>query len=205
MKNQVRLNLGCGIVLSKGWINVDNYFNKEDLEDGIKTGKGIWRKAVVEEGAEFVRADIHKLPFPDNYADYVLLDNVIEHISHRTVLNVLKEINRVMKKGATLKLITPDADALALSWMKMAINTFDLDTYIYNMKSILGSHDHEGEYHKCLFNSYFLNYFLVIAGFTDGKIMRFGKGAPTELDGIGLREQLGGVYAFDWLVAIVQK
>lgn len=55
----IKINLGCGKDYREGWINVD--FNKE------------------------VKADIYadftsKLPLKNNYADLVLLDNILEHI-----------------------------------------------------------------------------------------------------------------------------
>ena len=67
MKKQIKLNLGCGIRLVKGFINVDKAFTLED----IKAQAGPFRQAVCEKGAKFVQADMCNLPFEDNFADYI--------------------------------------------------------------------------------------------------------------------------------------
>lgn len=207
MKKQIKLNLGCGIVLHKGWVNVDNFFTLEDLIDGAKTKKGLWRFAEIPKGAEFVQGDIHKLPFPDNYADYALLDNVIEHVPYREVPGVLAEIRRVLKPGGTLKVITPDMDALVLQWLKVSLLPFDYERYIETLRPIVGGQEQVGEFHQCLFTLDSLNYSLALAGFTEGQLLRCKKGDLCEPDGVGLRESVKKrhVYMFDWLVGIVKK
>ena len=82
----IRINLGCGNDYKKGWVNVD--FNKE------------------------VKADVYvdftkKLPFKENYADLVLLDNVLEHIEPEKYFFFLEELHRICKKGAIIHIYVP--------------------------------------------------------------------------------------------------
>lgn len=81
-----RINLGCGRNYRNGWINVD--FNKE------------------------VKADVYtdfrkKLPFKDNYADLIVLDNVIEHIPDEKYFQFVEELHRICKKGAKICIYAP--------------------------------------------------------------------------------------------------
>ena len=46
--------------------------------------------------------DSEKLPFKNNYADVVLLDNVIEHIEPDGYLSFLEELHRICKRGAII-------------------------------------------------------------------------------------------------------
>ena len=56
---------------------------------------------------EFKHCDITKqLPFTDNYFDYVLLMEVVEHLRNPYV--VLAEINRIIKGGGSLVISTPN-------------------------------------------------------------------------------------------------
>lgn len=59
------------------------------------------------EEIEFRHCDITKeIPFPDGFFDYVLLAEVLEHL--RNPYEVFASINRVMKKGGSLVLSTPN-------------------------------------------------------------------------------------------------
>jgi len=56
---------------------------------------------------EFKHCDITKeMPFKDNTFDYVLLMEVVEHL--RNPYTVISEINRVIKKGGSLIISTPN-------------------------------------------------------------------------------------------------
>jgi SAM-dependent methyltransferase len=49
-----------------------------------------------------------QLPFRDNAFDYVFSEHMIEHISYRDGMGLLKEIFRILKPGGKLRLATPD-------------------------------------------------------------------------------------------------
>lgn len=82
----ININLGCGLDYRRGWINVD--FNKE-----VKTD---------------VYADLtKKLPFKDNYADYILLDNVLEHVERDRYFQFLEELYRICKPTGIIEIFVP--------------------------------------------------------------------------------------------------
>jgi len=78
-----KLNLGCGKKILKDFVNVD-----------IVPGEGVvvWDLETI-------------LPFEDNTFDYILMDNVFEHIHKRGQL--LKELQRIGKNGTTIDIIVP--------------------------------------------------------------------------------------------------
>ena len=80
-----KLNFGCGKAIKRGWINVD-----------IQKGKGI------DKSFNF---DKFPYPFESNTFDYVLLDNVLEHLDRPS--EVLNELRRICKKDAIIKIIVP--------------------------------------------------------------------------------------------------
>lgn len=83
----VRLHLGCGRKIFPGWINIDGYDDHADL-----------------------KADIRKLPFPDNHADVIAAIHVFEHFPVWEVTALAKEWLRVLKPGGSLILELPDLD-----------------------------------------------------------------------------------------------
>lgn len=172
---KIKLNLGCGVYLMKDFINVDMAYELDE----IKSKKGHFVNAVVEPGAKYIKADIRNLPFDDNYADYVEMMEVIEHISFHEVIPTLQEIYRVMKPGAVLKLTCPNLDGVVLDWLRMAtLPTFDVDVYIRMAEVVYGNQTAMGEYHHCPFNPKFMHYCMSAVGFSTIKIASFQAGTP---------------------------
>lgn len=87
MKNVVKLNLGCGTKYLKGYINCD-----------IATTVKIDKK---------VNLNIFPYPFKDNYADEILMDNVLEHLDD--IPAVMEELYRITKADGKIILIVPYA------------------------------------------------------------------------------------------------
>lgn len=160
----VKLNLGCGVHLKSGWINVDYAFTEEE----VRSKKGYFQEATIEPDAEFVQAKIEKLPFPDDYADEVEMISVIEHIPIAEVVPNLQEVYRVMKPGAKLKILTPSFNGAVLQWLEVALMDFDLQLYREAAEVIYGNQAGEGEFHCTPFTPDFMNYCIVAAGFKEG-------------------------------------
>ena len=80
-----KLNLGCGSTVMDGFVNVD-YVKKD--------------------GVDIVH-DLEKFPYPfeDNSVDFILMDNVMEHLVD--TVGVMKECYRILKPGGKIKLVFP--------------------------------------------------------------------------------------------------
>jgi predicted SAM-dependent methyltransferase len=197
-----RLNLGCGLWLKKGFINVDKFFTEEQ----IRSKKGAFIHAKIEKNAKFIQADIGSMPFKDNYADFVEMNQVIEHFPMRQVVTYMREVYRVMKKGGKLVLTAPNFTGVAADWISMVVNPpFNFDTYIDLAEIIYGNQLSEGESHRCPFTSDFLNFVLTSAGFTDGKIYMVRKGTPVKAVKFLVPLKKNSVFRNDNLVAEVIK
>ena len=83
--NLRKLNLGCGRDIKKGYINID--------------------KAKIP-GVDVVH-NLNKYPWPfkDNYFDEIYARDFIEHTEN--LVKTMKEISRVSKNNAKLRLIVP--------------------------------------------------------------------------------------------------
>jgi SAM-dependent methyltransferase len=84
-RERVKLNLGSGRDIRKGYINCDKH-----------------RKF----GADMiVNLDVFPYPFADGSADEILLDNTLEHLEWPS--KVLNECHRILKKGGLLHIKVP--------------------------------------------------------------------------------------------------
>lgn len=145
-----KLNLGCGANILPGWINVDNY------------------KLPKSKNKDFVQADIRNLPFKDNFADYIIMDQVLEHFGFKEIPAVLFEVRRVLKKGGKCVIIVPDFADAARQWLTIDHNNhFDPYVFHYLSEVIYGNQMHEGEYHKTAMSAGFLNYVCNMVGLTN--------------------------------------
>lgn len=86
----MKLNLGCGRNILKGWINLD--ISKEVKPD--------------------VCHNLNEFPYPfkDNKFDYIFADNVLEHLDN--LIPTLEELSRITKESGTIEIIVPLAPTM---------------------------------------------------------------------------------------------
>lgn len=87
-----KLNLGAGRGWKKeGWISIDHAINK--------------------------RTPCWRIPLPDHSCDIVFTSHMVEHISHYRIEQTIIEINRVLRIGGRIRLLTPDLFKLARAYV----------------------------------------------------------------------------------------
>jgi predicted SAM-dependent methyltransferase len=91
---EMRLNLGCGDDIKKGYINIDVRRTKPEVLQ-------------IDLEKELLRF------FPDESADEIIAKDFIEHLSWRVVEDFLKDCFRVLKKGGRLFIQCPDLEVIA--------------------------------------------------------------------------------------------
>lgn len=80
----MKLNFGCGGNSLEGWSNHDS------------------------------EVDIRKrLPFPDESADFILAEHVVEHVTPQQAWNFFKECHRILKPGGVIRIAVPDICRIA--------------------------------------------------------------------------------------------
>lgn len=53
-----------------------------------------------------------KLPFKDNSLDFIYCSHMVEHLNDMTIINLLKESKRVLKRNKVIRIVTVDFDLL---------------------------------------------------------------------------------------------
>lgn len=159
-KKEICVNLGSGSNIVKGYINIDNFELSGDKD--------------------FVKADITKdIPIESDTVDYVICDQVLEHIPMKDVPAVLYNIRRILKVGGRAVIIVPDFEDAARQWLDARLNVgFSPIRYQWFSEVIYGNQVHEGEYHKTPMCAAYLNYVLNMVGLPKHEITfhpAFGK------------------------------
>ena len=71
--------------------------------------------------------DITKLEFKDNSAELIYASHVLEYFDREEVIPILKEWNRVLKPGGTLRIAVPDFYSIIQLYY---LNNHSLDTFL---------------------------------------------------------------------------
>ena len=91
------INLGCGDIFHKDWINID-FESKSD---------------------EVIKHNLLEgIPFLDNEFDVVYHNNVLEHFSKSKGEFIISECYRVMKSGGILRVVVPDLEEPVKSYLR---------------------------------------------------------------------------------------
>lgn len=148
-----KLNLGSGYTSHKDFINVDILDYENNIVADILDG----------------------LPFDDNYFDFVLMNHTLQVFTYNELPYVLQEVRRVMKEGATLRILTPDLEKAAEAWESNNRDYFPIDNSLE--LTISGAFARYLFWHgetRCAFNEFSLTDLLIRNGFRYVTPGRFG-------------------------------
>jgi len=102
----IKLNLGASPIWSKdGWHTLDH-----KITDSTDTA---------------IAGDATNIRLPDESCDIVFCSHVFEHIPHLRLPIVISEINRVLKPGGLLRILTPDLERIAKAYVNKDDNFFN--------------------------------------------------------------------------------
>jgi len=160
--------------------NIEGFKNVDALEWGGNTDI-IW--------------DLTKYPYPfdDEVADEIRAVELLEHISFRETINVLKEWNRILKPGGKLHIQVPAIDKMCNMFTRKQIcdcvahkptDEFDAkgnpDCYVCKgngqvnpvrwLMAFCGAQKHDYDTHKSIFTKKIMADHLKFAGFKNVKI-----------------------------------
>lgn len=99
---KIRLNVGCGVDIKKGFINIDTHDKHgADLVHVLPQIKLVPKKDRYE--LSVVGAP---LPFEDDSVDYVYCSRMLEDFLYEYI-EIMKDFHRVLKPGGILHLVVP--------------------------------------------------------------------------------------------------
>lgn len=112
LKNQIiplKLHIGCGPRILKGWINIDlmyepferylQYYTNTHYPPNVRGGRSSFYAFNIVSGP---------LPLPDNSVEVVFHEDFIEHLNQKEQILFLAEMRRVLKPGGIHRINTPN-------------------------------------------------------------------------------------------------
>lgn len=109
------LNLGCGLSIAPGWINIDNSPNAR-LSKYPLIRRTLRKLGVLSEHHYAVNwpksieiYDLKKrLPYSDSTIDYAYTSHFLEHLALNDAERLIGEVFRVLKPGGIIRVVVPD-------------------------------------------------------------------------------------------------
>lgn len=154
INHRVCINLGSGshIIEEKGWLNIDNFYP-------------------AKESKYFLKGNALDLPLDKESVDYIICDQMLEHLNMYDVPHALYEMKRVLKKGGKAIIIVPDFEDAVRQWLAhCTTGAFEPLAYQYYSEPIYGNQMHEGEFHKAPMSPSYLHFVLNMVGLPNHEI-----------------------------------
>jgi SAM-dependent methyltransferase len=111
----IALNLGCGVSIAPGWINIDNSPNAR-LGKYPWLRRTLWKLGILSDQRYFVNwsdsiqnLDLrNKLPYKDSSVDYIYTSHLLEHLALMDAERLMSEVFRILKREGTARVVVPD-------------------------------------------------------------------------------------------------
>lgn len=202
-----RVNIGCGLHPTKGWINYDNnvfiYFARIPLAKWILSrmpfipeGIILFMEKVNTYGIKYANA-AKRIPEPDNSIAVLYSSHMLEHLDNKEAIVFLREARRVLVKDGIIRIVIPDFDYFIEEYLK----DHDPGKFIKNT-CLVGSKPNKivkkiqylimgHGWHHCMYNRITIADLLGNAGFTNIRIVNAGETTIKNADELALNEHEG--------------
>jgi predicted SAM-dependent methyltransferase len=115
-----KFHLGCGINFLKNYLNIGFWTNLEQNKL-YENPNGVMNTVLLN-------FDLTQgIPASDNSLDVVYHSHMLEHLTNIEGIQFLKECNRVLKPGATMRLLVPDLGVFSKKYIEK--DKFFFDAY----------------------------------------------------------------------------
>ena len=139
----VKINLGCGLRVAKGWLNIDGSLNAVFASSpkwmhiilyrhsGARQYYSLEQYCDILEKHQFLYHDLSlSLPLHDNTVDFIYSSHFLEHLFKNDAVNLLKACAQALKPGGIIRISIPDL-AYAVSLYGLGKKTEMLEDYFF--------------------------------------------------------------------------
>ena len=119
----VKINLGCGLTVAPGWLNIDGSLNALVAHYPRIIKKTIFRFSgssnhysidqyinILDSNSFYFHNLAYGLPIKDSKACYCYTSHLLEHLTKQQGEYLIKEIFRVLKPNGLVRIIVPDLE-----------------------------------------------------------------------------------------------
>ena len=117
----VKINIGCGLSVAKGWLNIDGSLNAMFASwpkwfhkiiyrlSGSRQYYSIEQYCFILENHQFLHHDLSlSFPFQDKTVDFIYSSHFFEHLFKEDAFNLLMQCRKALKSGGIIRISVPD-------------------------------------------------------------------------------------------------
>ena len=184
----VKVNLGCGLSLAPGWINIDCSFNAlaanaprwlQPLAYRLSGAHNFYTEddyCRTLRSNHFVHHDLSfSIPLGDRVADFVFSSHFLEHLDRLVARRLLLETYRILKPGGVVRIGVPD---LEYAWV--LYQRGDKARMLHDYFFIEGATGYSR--HRYVYDYEMLSHILMEVGFVDVYRASFQQGWKPDLE-----------------------
>ncbi len=184
----IKINLGCGLRVANGWLNIDGSLNAlvaswpKVLHKLVYRFSGAHNYYEVDEYCSilgchsFLYHDLSiSLPLSENTVDFIYSSHFFEHLFKDDAAALLKSCSRALKHGGTIRISIPDL-AYAVSLYGIGRKTEMLDNFFFV--------EGKGSYlarHKYMYDFQLIKDLMEQAGFSNVTRCEFQQGKTPDI------------------------
>jgi len=114
-KNRIKLNLGCGLDLKPGWVNIDLTLTPPQVAANAPVG------------TVFINHDLRLgLPLEDGCSDLIYSSHFFEHLNYKQGLQLMRECYRLLRAEGVFRISLPTFNRLFDAYLRRDKAYFDL-------------------------------------------------------------------------------
>jgi predicted SAM-dependent methyltransferase len=203
----VRINIGCGMAPTPGWLNYDNS-PVVRLAPWPLAVKALASVRVIDQGhvefAAFSRRHgvrhanaVARIPHASGSVDALYSSHMIEHLDRREARGFLAECRRVLKPGGILRIVVPDLRITVEDYVAKGNADVFLDHLQLELDKPHGLRGHlrnilvGGRNHHWLYDGRSISALIARSGFSDVRVLKPGETRIADPGQLNLREREG--------------
>lgn len=191
------INIGCGLSVAPGWINIDNSPNARLAKYPLLRWM-LWKLRILSDQHYAVKwpqsiliHDVRKrLPFADSSIDYVYTSHFLEHNSLADAQRLIKDVFRILKAGGYARIVVPDLRYGARRYLEtLAANPEDSKAAEDFLSWLQLGKPGVRDPHLWMYDAPSLSAMLTEAGFTSPVVCEYKKGRVPDCDSLDNRPE----------------
>ena len=221
--NNLKLNLGCGLVAPDGWVNIDISYNAF-LAKYPKLRRFLGKFNILPKKLTEIPwpknitvFDVRRcLPYQDNSVKFIYSSHCLEHLSKAEAKKLLGECYRVLVPGGVIRIIVPDLHTSVQKyieafrkWDKNSQESCPAEIFLQNFAMHqpnltaqpvwirVYKKFHDKNTHKWAYDEQSLAYLLKLTGFKTFAKRKSGESFIEDVNNLDLPERFEGSICFE--------
>lgn len=212
---------GARALTGRDRVLIDRYFATHPVAR-LQIGSGLnnlpeWLNSDLNPAGPQVYLDAtERFPLPDNCLDTVYSEHMIEHVPWRGGQAMVRECYRVMKPGATIRIVTPNLAFLTrllqeptapqhVEYIRYSMKQYEIDGPDDSAPHVVNNFMHAWG-HQFIYDEATLRHLLSDAGFADIRLCQLDDSTQPALAGLSKADRMpAGFLAMESLVLEARK